>query len=47
LARANRKFFKRHSIAQLLGKSDYWLEKSGRLTEPMLLEPGATRYPAS
>ena len=44
LARANRRFFKRRSVASLLEKSDYWLEKAGRLTEPMVLREGATHY---
>ncbi len=44
LARANRRFFKRRSVASLLEKSDYWLEKAGRLTEPMVLREGAMHY---
>lgn len=44
LSRANRRFFKRHSVAHLLEKSDHWLERAGRLTEPMVLLEGADRY---
>ena len=42
--RIDREFFARYSIADLLGKSDYWLNRQGRLTEPMVLRPGATHY---
>ena len=42
--RADRDFFARHSIAALLAESDYWLNAQGRLTEPMVLRPGATHY---
>jgi molybdopterin-dependent oxidoreductase alpha subunit len=37
-------FFRRHSIAELDAKSDYWLNQQGRLTEPMVKRPGATHY---
>ncbi|GAA3090933.1 FdhF/YdeP family oxidoreductase [Streptomyces rectiviolaceus] len=37
-------FFRQHSIAELDGKSDYWLNQQGRLTEPMVKRPGATHY---
>jgi molybdopterin-dependent oxidoreductase alpha subunit len=37
-------FFARHSVAELSERSDYWLGKQGRLTQPMLLKPGATHY---
>ncbi|MEU3983261.1 FdhF/YdeP family oxidoreductase [Streptomyces sp. NPDC026672] len=37
-------FFRRHSIAELDTKSDYWLNQQGRLTEPMVKRPGATHY---
>ena len=43
-ARITPDFFARHSVAQLSEQSDHWLGKQGRLTEPMLLEPGATHY---
>lgn len=42
--RIGREFFARHSIADLLGRSDYWLNRQGRLAEPMILRPGATHY---
>ncbi|MBS0659685.1 MAG: FdhF/YdeP family oxidoreductase [Verrucomicrobia bacterium] len=37
-------FFRQHSIADLLEKSDYWLNQQGRLTEPMIRREGATHY---
>lgn len=37
-------FFKEWSVADLSLKSDYWLGKQGRITEPMLLSRGATHY---
>ncbi|WP_338036337.1 FdhF/YdeP family oxidoreductase [Nocardioides oleivorans] len=40
----DRDFFARHSIADLAGKSEYWLGKQGRITEPMVLRAGATHY---
>jgi molybdopterin-dependent oxidoreductase alpha subunit len=37
-------FFKEYSVASLLEKSDYWLEKQGRLTQPMVLRENSTHY---
>ncbi len=37
-------FFAQHSIRELVEKSDHWLEKQGRLTEPMVLEENASHY---
>ncbi|CDO05970.1 hypothetical protein C1S82_28545 [Mycolicibacterium cosmeticum] len=37
-------FFARHSVAELADKPEYWLSQQGRLTEPMVLRPGATHY---
>lgn len=37
-------FFARHSVADLAGYTDYWLGQQGRLTHPMVLDPGATHY---
>ncbi|MFE6859277.1 FdhF/YdeP family oxidoreductase [Nocardia sp. NPDC057668] len=37
-------FFAAHSIAELSGKSGYWLGQQGRLTHPMVLRPGDTHY---
>jgi molybdopterin-dependent oxidoreductase alpha subunit len=37
-------FFARHSIAELRNLSPRELESAGRLVDPILLEPGATRY---
>jgi molybdopterin-dependent oxidoreductase alpha subunit len=43
-ARITREFFGEYSVADLSAKSDHWLGKQGRLTEPMVLRPGATHY---
>jgi len=37
-------FFARHSVAELSQQSDHWLNKQGRLTEPMVLPHNATHY---
>lgn len=37
-------FFAAHPVAELAGKSDYWLGQQGRLTEPMYLAEGASHY---
>ncbi|MGN0064858.1 MAG: FdhF/YdeP family oxidoreductase [Nocardioides sp.] len=37
-------FFATHSVADLAGKSEWWLGKQGRLTEPVVLREGATHY---
>lgn len=42
--RLTRDFFREHSVADLLKKPDHWLGHEGRLTEPMVLRPGATHY---
>ncbi|WP_353807254.1 FdhF/YdeP family oxidoreductase [Agromyces sp. SYSU T00194] len=42
--RVGRDFFAAHSIDDLRGHDDYWLGQQGRLTEPMVLEEGATHY---
>ncbi len=39
-------FFRSHPIADLLERSDYWLEQQGRLVEPMVKREGATHYEA-
>jgi len=44
LQRADRAFFAAHSVTALAAESDHWLNAQGRLTEPMLLRPGATHY---
>ncbi|GAB3978527.1 FdhF/YdeP family oxidoreductase [Spirosoma terrae] len=36
--------FQRYSVADLLEKTDLWLGQQGRLTQPMVLRPGATHY---
>ena len=37
-------FFREHSVTELLSRSDHWLGHQGRITEPMVLRPGATHY---
>jgi len=37
-------FFAKHSVAEISQKSDYWMERQGRLTDPVILRPGATHY---
>jgi molybdopterin-dependent oxidoreductase alpha subunit len=41
---ADRAFFARTPLAELLGQSGRWLEAQGRLAEPMLRRRGAERY---
>ena len=40
----DRDFFAQHSVGDLAEKSEWWLGKQGRITEPMVLRPGATHY---
>jgi len=40
----DRDFFRKHSIAELLEKTDYWHDQQGRLVEPMVIRQGATHY---
>ncbi|WP_296602664.1 FdhF/YdeP family oxidoreductase [Nocardioides sp.] len=42
--RLDRDFFARHSVAELAEHTDYWLNRQGRITEPMVLRAGATHY---
>jgi len=42
--RADAAFFAAHSVAQLSEQSDFWLNDAGRLTEPFLLDKGASHY---
>ncbi|HSI78687.1 MAG TPA: FdhF/YdeP family oxidoreductase [Lunatimonas sp.] len=42
--RVDTTFFKDHSIESLLAQNDHWLEKQGRLTEPLILRPGESNY---
>src|ERR1700730_3315485 len=37
-------FFSVHSIGDLSRRSDYWLNKQGRLTHPMIKREGSNRY---
>ncbi|MGI5995205.1 FdhF/YdeP family oxidoreductase [Saccharomonospora viridis] len=42
--KVTREFFARHSVSELAERTDYWLGQQGRLTEPMVLRPGADHY---
>ena len=44
LKRVGPRFFKKHSIAELGAWTDYELGRSGRLTQPMVLEPDQEHY---
>ncbi|GIM88247.1 FdhF/YdeP family oxidoreductase [Paractinoplanes toevensis] len=37
-------FFAEHSLADLAGRTDHWLEKQGRLIHPMVRREGGTHY---
>ena len=37
-------FFARHSVPELLERTDYWLGRQGRLTHPMIVRPGSEHY---
>jgi anaerobic selenocysteine-containing dehydrogenase len=37
-------FFAEHSVAELAGKTDFWMDQAGRLTHPMVLREGDTHY---
>ena len=43
-ARCTPDVFARHSIDELAGRPDHWLEQQGRLTHPMLRRAGASHY---
>ncbi|MEM7148039.1 MAG: FdhF/YdeP family oxidoreductase [Verrucomicrobiota bacterium] len=42
--RVDAAFFKKYSVAEISRQSDYWMEQQGRLTDPMILRPGASHY---
>ncbi|MFH8569760.1 FdhF/YdeP family oxidoreductase [Streptomyces sp. NPDC017993] len=44
LRRVTPDFFAAHTVADLAGRSGYWLGQQGRLTRPMYLEEGADHY---
>jgi molybdopterin-dependent oxidoreductase alpha subunit len=37
-------FFAQHSLSELLGQSDYWLEQQGRITQPLICRAGSNYY---
>jgi len=44
LKRVTPAFFAAHSVAELAERSGQWLNEQGRITQPMVLKPGATHY---
>jgi molybdopterin-dependent oxidoreductase alpha subunit len=44
LRRVDREFFAAHPVADLAGRSDYWLGQQGRITEPVHRANGETHY---
>lgn len=42
--RVTRDFFAAHTVTELATQSDYWLEKQGRLTEPMRYDAASDKY---
>lgn len=46
LRRVTPDFFAAHPVADLAGRSGYWLGQQGRITQPMYLPAGADRYEA-
>ncbi len=42
--RIGREFFAQHSVQELAQHSDLWLDRQGRLTEPLVLRPGSNHY---
>ena len=44
--RATPEFFAQHSVTELSGQSDYWLEQQGRITHPLRYDPDTDHYVA-
>lgn len=44
LKRVDRAFFEKYSVEELSRKTDYWLGKSGRITEPFYLAADSSHY---
>jgi formate dehydrogenase major subunit len=44
--RATAEFFAQHSVTELSGQSDYWLEQQGRITHPLRYDPDSDHYVA-
>jgi molybdopterin-dependent oxidoreductase alpha subunit len=42
--RAGPELFARHTVDELLARSDYWLEQQGRLTHPVIRRAGSDRF---
>ncbi|RLK55170.1 FdhF/YdeP family oxidoreductase [Actinokineospora cianjurensis] len=42
--RVGPEFFAEHPVAELAERTDYWLGQQGRITQPVVLRPGATHY---
>ncbi|WP_070137209.1 FdhF/YdeP family oxidoreductase [Crocinitomix algicola] len=44
IKKVGRDFFKKYSVEELSKQTDYWLGKSGRITEPFYLPEGSSYY---
>ncbi|MDM0056265.1 FdhF/YdeP family oxidoreductase [Variovorax fucosicus] len=44
--RADPALFAKHTVAELMAKSDFWLEDQGRLTHPMVYDAASDKYVA-
>ncbi|MBF5003088.1 FdhF/YdeP family oxidoreductase [Diaphorobacter caeni] len=42
--RAGPELFARHTVSELAGQSDFWLEDQGRLTHPMVFDAASDKY---
>jgi molybdopterin-dependent oxidoreductase alpha subunit len=42
--RVGPEFFAAHPVAELAGRTDFWLGQQGRLTHPVVLRPGSDHY---
>ncbi|MAV03113.1 MAG: hypothetical protein CBE39_01325 [Euryarchaeota archaeon TMED279] len=43
-SRVTPQFFEKNSVQELSDKSDFWLNKQGRITHPMVLKSGSNHY---
>jgi molybdopterin-dependent oxidoreductase alpha subunit len=42
--KADPEFFRKYSVKELTGQSDFWLGQHGRITHPMIIREGAEHY---
>ena len=43
-AKVDKNFFAKYSIEDLLNRSDHWLNKQGRISQPMYKKSGSSHY---